>query len=333
MTVVMPGEGTAPLPASPGRRSWGARFRGSRPPARRTGGGAHRGRLLPYALLVPTLAALGAGLGYPLVRLFVISTQEFGRRQQFGAPAPYVGADNYAEILGDPYFWDVLWRSLVFCAVNVALTIVLGTLVALLLERLGTVMRTALSVALLLAWATPALTATIVWQWIFDARYGVVNWLLTRLGGDFEGHSWLSEPLSFFFVGTLIVVWMGVPFVAFTLYAGMTQIPGEVMEAAAIDGAGGWQRFRDVTWPALKPIFVVLVALSTLWDLRVFTQVFVLQQAGGIVRDTNTLGVYAYRQGGSGNYGLGAAVAVVMVVITLLLTLVHLRQMFRQEEV
>jgi N,N'-diacetylchitobiose transport system permease protein len=282
---------------------------------------------------VPTLVALGAGLGYPLVRLVVLSTQEFGRRQQFGEAAPYVGTDNYAEIFGNPYFWDVLWRSLAFCAVNVTLTMVLGTLLALLLERLGPVMRTGLSVALLLAWATPALTATIVWQWIFDARYGVVNWLLTRLGADYEGHSWLSRPLSFFFVGTLVVVWMGVPFVALTLYAGMTQISGEVVEAAAIDGAGPWQRFRDVTWPALKPIFVVLVALSTLWDLRVFTQVFVLQQAGGIVRDTNTLGVYAYRQGGSGNFGLGAAVAVVMVGITLLLTLVHLRQMFRQEEV
>ena len=317
MTVVTSEEGTAPLPALPdGRRSWRSR---RRRPSRPGGDSGRRGGLLPYVLLVPTLMALGAGLGYPLVRLLVISTQEFGRSQQFGAPAPY--------------FWDVLWRSLLFCAVNVTLTIVLGTLLSLLLYRLGPVMRTGLSVSLLLAWATPALTATIVWQWIFDARYGVVNWLLTRLGGDFEGHSWLSQPLSFFFVGTLIVVWMGVPFVAFTLYAGMTQISSEVMEAAAIDGAGGWQRFRDVTWPALKPIFVVLVALSTLWDLRVFTQVFVLQQAGGIVRDTNTLGVYAFRQGGSGDYGLGAAVAVVMVGITLLLTLVHLRQMFRQEEV
>jgi N,N'-diacetylchitobiose transport system permease protein len=320
MTAVMSEEGTAPLPALPGgRRSSGSRRR--------------RGGLLPYVLLVPTLVAIGVGLGYPLVRLVVMSTQEFGRRQQFGAPAPYVGTDNYAEIFGDPTFWDVLWRSLIFCAVNVVLTIGLGTLLALLLERLGTVMRTGLSVALLLAWATPALTATIVWQWIFDARYGVVNWLLVKLGADYEGHSWLSEPLSFFFVAGLIVVWMGVPFVAFTLYAGMTQIPGEVMEAAAIDGAGGWQRFRDVTWPALKPIFVVLTALSTLWDLRVFTQVFVLQRAGGIVRETNTLGVYAFRQAGGDNFGLGAAVAVVMVGITLLLTVFHLRQMFRQEEV
>jgi N,N'-diacetylchitobiose transport system permease protein len=324
VTTVLPEEGTAPLPALPGGRRPGRSLRR---------GGGSRGGLLPYALLVPALVALGVGLGYPLVRLAVMSTQEFGMAQQFGAPAPYVGGDNFAEIFGDPVFWAVLRRSLLFCAVNVVLTLGLGTLLALLLGRLGTVMRTGLSVALLFAWATPALTATIVWQWIFDARYGVVNWGMTRLGGDFEGHSWLSEPLSFFFVATLIVVWMGVPFVAFTVYAAMTQIPGEVMEAAAIDGAGPWQRFRDVTWPALKPIFVVLAALSTLWDLRVFTQVYVLQQAGGITRETNTLGVYAYRTSAGDDFGLGAAIALVMVGITLLATLFHLRQMFRQEAV
>ena len=307
MTTVLPEEGTAPLPALPGGRRPGRSLRR---------GGGSRGGLLPYALLVPALVALGVGLGYPLVRLAVMSTQEFGMAQQFGAPAPYVGGDNFAEIFGDPVFWAVLRRSLLFCAVNVVLTMGLGTLLA-----------------LLFAWATPALTATIVWQWIFDARYGVVNWGLIRLGGDFEGHSWLSEPMSFFFVATLIVVWMGVPFVAFTVYAAMTQIPGEVMEAAAIDGAGPWQRFRDVTWPALKPIFVVLAALSTLWDLRVFTQVYVLQQAGGITRETNTLGVYAYRTSAGDDFGLGAAIVLVMVGITLLATLFHLRQMFRQEAV
>jgi N,N'-diacetylchitobiose transport system permease protein len=326
VTAILSEEGTgAPPVLRDGRRP--GRSRLPRLPRPRRAG------LLPYALLVPALAALGAGLGYPLVRLVVMSTQEFGMRQQFGAPAPYVGADNFRSIFGDPAFWAVFRRSLAFCAVNVVLTLVIGTLVALLLARLGTAMRTALSVALLLAWATPALTATIVWQWIFDPRYGVVNWLLTRLGGDFEGHSWLSRPLSFYFVATLIVVWMGVPFVAFMLYAGMTQIPGEVLEAAAIDGAGPWQRFRDVTWPALKPIFVVLAALSTLWDLRVFTQIFVLQQAGGINRETNTLGVYAYRTSAGDDFGRGAAVALVMVAITLVATLFHLRQMFRQEEV
>src|SRR4030095_4785977 len=101
---------------------------------------------------------------------------------------PFVGADNFRSIFGDPAFWDVFRRSLAFCAVNVVLTLVLGTLVALLLARLGTVIRTPRSVRLLPAGATPALTATIVWQWIFDPRYGVVNWLLTHLGGDFAGH-------------------------------------------------------------------------------------------------------------------------------------------------
>jgi len=293
-----------------------------------------RPHLLPYALTVPALVALGAGLGYPLYRLGIMSTQNYGLRQEFGAPPDYIGLDNFTDIFGDSYFWDVLRRSLVFCLLAVALTMVGGCAVAVLLGKLGRVMRTALSVSLLLAWATPALTATVVWQWIFDTRFGVANWVLTKLGFDYEGHSWLAEPLSFFTVALLIVVWMGIPFVAFTLFAAMTQIPGEVMEAAQIDGAGVWERFRDVTWPAIKPIFIVLVALSTMWDLRVFTQIYVLQEAGGISKETNLLGTWAYREAVAGShFGKGAAIALVMVSITLLLTLFHLRQMFRQEEI
>jgi N,N'-diacetylchitobiose transport system permease protein len=321
MTAVLPKEVTTPGPSPSGglRRSpFGPR---------------RRRRLLPVALLVPALGALGVGLAYPLYRLAIMSTQDYGLRQQFGQPPESVGLDNFGDILGDSYFWEVLRRSLVFCLVTVALTMLLGTLTALLLGRLGRGMRTALSVSLLFAWATPALTATVVWQWIFDTRSGVANWLLTKLGFDMEGHSWLSEPLSFFTVATLIVVWMGIPFVAFTLYAAMTQIPAEVLEAAEIDGAGPWPRFRDVVWPAVKPLFVVLVALSTLWDLRVFTQIYVLQEAGGITSETNLLGTWAYRESVTGNhFGKGAAIALVMVAITLLLTMFHLRQMFRQEE-
>ena len=290
--------------------------------------------VLPYLLTLPAIIALAAGLGYPLYRLGVMSTQDFGLRQQFGAPPEYIGFDNFTDIFGDGYFWEVLRRSVLFGVLAVGLTMTAGTAVAVLLGKLGGLMRSALSVALLLAWATPALTATVVWQWIFDSRFGVANWLLVKLGFDYEGHSWLAEPLSFFTVALLVVVWMGIPFVAFTLYAAMTQIPDEVMEAASIDGAGSWQRFRDVTWPAVKPIFIVLVALSTMWDLRVFTQIYVLQEAGGISRETNLLGTWAYREAVAGShFGKGAAIALVMVGITLLLTLFHLRQMFRQEEI
>ena len=321
MTAVLPEEVTTPGPSSPGG------------PRRSPWGPLRRRQLLPFGLLVPALVALGVGLAYPLYRLVIMSTQDYGLRQQFGAPPESVGLDNFGDILGDTYFWEVLCRSLVFCVVTVAATMVVGTLTALLLGRLGRGMRTALSVSLLFAWATPALTATVVWQWIFDSRSGVANWLLTKLGFDMEGHSWLSQPLSFFTVAALIVVWMGIPFVAFTLYAAMTQIPTEVLEAASIDGAGPWPRFRDVVWPAIKPLFVVLVALSTLWDLRVFTQIYVLQEAGGITSETNLLGTWAYREASTGNhFGKGAAIAIVMVTITLLLTMFHLRQMFRQEE-
>jgi N,N'-diacetylchitobiose transport system permease protein len=185
-----------------------------------------RRQLFPYALVAPALVVLAFMLGYPLVRLGVLSVQRFGLEQQFGAPPDWVGLEHYRTILTDDYFWDVLWRTLAFCFVNVALTIVLGLLVALLLQMLGRKMRLAVSIALMLAWAMPPLSATIVWQWMFDAQYGLVNWLLTTLGiGDYQGHSWLSTPLSFFSVATIIVVWMGIPFVAFTLYAGLTQVP------------------------------------------------------------------------------------------------------------
>jgi N,N'-diacetylchitobiose transport system permease protein len=292
------------------------------------------GRFLPYWLLVPCLVGLGLGLAYPLYRLVVISTQDYGLEQQFGAPPVSVGFDNFSDIFGDAYFWAVLRRSLLFCFVNVALTLGLGTLTALLLGKLGRGMRTAVSVSLIMAWATPPLTATVVWQWIFDSRTGVANWALTGLGFDYEGHSWLSEPWTFYMVATFIIVWMGIPFVAFSLYAAMTQIPHEVVEAAAIDGAGPWQRFRDVTWPAVRPLFMLLVVLSTLWDLRVFTQIFVLQEAGGLSRETNLLGTWAFREAVAGNhYGKGAAIAVVMVGITLLLTMSWLRRLFREQEV
>jgi N,N'-diacetylchitobiose transport system permease protein len=163
---------------------------------------------------------------------------------------------------------------------------------------------------------------------VFDTQYGLANWALGR-----QGQSWLGEPLSFFMVATIIVVWMGVPFVTFTLYAGLTQVPRELIEAAALDGASPVQRLRVVAYPMLKPIIMILTALSVLWDFRVFTQIYVLQKAGGISRETNLLGVYAYQISiGQNQFGVGAAVAIVMVLITLILTIFYLRSMTRTEE-
>ena len=283
---------------------------------------------LPYLLLVPATAALVLMLGYPIVRLLTLSLQEFGLKQQFGAAADWVGLRNFSDILHDPEFWAVLRRTIVFCAVNVVLTISLGMAVALLLERLGKKMRLLTMLGLMLAWAMPALTSTVIWQWIFDTQYGIANWVLGR-----QGQSWLSNPPTFYFVATIIVVWMGIPFVAFTIYAGLTQIPTELSEAAQLDGASYPQRVRYIAFPALKPILLILTSLSVLWDFRVFTQIYVLQRAGGVTSETNLLGVYSYNISiGQNRYDIGAAIAIVMVLITVLLTLTYLRSMLRQDE-
>ena len=294
---------------------------------------ARRRRIpVPHLLLAPTVLVLLVLTGYPLVRLLVMSTQKFGRAQVFGQPPEFVGLDNYTKVLADKQFWLVLARSAAFCAVNVAATMVLGMLVALLLTRLRRVMRLAVTVALLLAWSMPALTAIVIWSWMFDTQYGVVNYVLSAAGGNLIGHSWLIQPLSFFMVATIVIVWQSVPFVAFTLYAALTQVPPELTEAAELDGAAARQRFRHVIYPLLRPVVLILTMLQVIWDLRVFTQIFALQDSGGITAKTSTIGVYIYQVGvAQGRFDTGSAIAVILVVIMLAVSFTYVRQVVRQD--
>jgi N,N'-diacetylchitobiose transport system permease protein len=287
---------------------------------------------LPYALLVPATAMLVLALGYPLVRQVVLSLQEFGLAQQFGQPADWVGLDNYKALVSDPYLWEVLLRTVVFCLANAALTMVIGIGIALVMRLMSRPVRLLAQSGLLLAWAMPIIATLTVWQWLFDTQYGIVNWTLTRLGGDFQGHSWLLEPLSFYFVATVIVVWMSVPFVAFTGYAALTQVSDDLLEAAELDGAGAWQRLRHVVVPAIRPVLLIVGLLQVIWDLRVFTQIYVLQSAGGVTRETNLLGTYIYRLGiGGGDFGTAAAVAMFMLALTVVLTAPYVRLMLKAE--
>jgi N,N'-diacetylchitobiose transport system permease protein len=305
------------------------------PEAARPGTRARRLRpLVPYGLLAPSLLVLAAVLGYPLYRLVVLSFQQYGLRELFaGTEGRFIGLENYRSILGDAFFWTVVARTIVFAGVCVALTMALGTLVALLLRRLGKGMRLLVTAGLVAAWATPVLTAVAIWQWMFDFEFGVVNWLLTRLGvGDFVNHNWFDRPLEGFTVIVLVVVWGALPFVAITLYAGLTQVPAELEEAARVDGGGAWQVFWKVTFPMLKPIFLLLTVLSTIWDFKVFTQIWVmLNQRPG--RDYYLLGIWSYSESfGVSNYGKGATIAVVMVALLMVLTSVYVRQMLRAVE-
>jgi len=218
----------------------------------------------------------------------------------------------------------------------VAMTVLiigLGVLVAVLMTRLGRGWRVLVSVGLLLAWAMPPLAATVVWGWIFDTQYGVVNWTLNTITGtnDWTNHSWLLNPWSFFLVLTIIIVWQSVPFVAFTTYAALGQVPGEVLEAASLDGATGWNRFRLVVFPYLRSVLTVVLVLQIIWNLRIFTQVYALQTRGGIAAETNVLGTYLFRQG-VGEFGITSAIGVVMVVLLLTLSWGYVRTTLKEEE-
>jgi len=291
-------------------------------------------RVTPFALLAPVVIILGLLIGYPLVRLIIVSFQEFGRAQVFGRPPEFVGFDNYRAILTDAQFWRVLVRSVLFCAVNVVLTMGLGIAVAVLLTKLHPAMRWVTSTALLIAWAMPPLTAIIIWGWMFDTQFGVVNYLITTFTpADFTGHSWLIEPWSFFLVATVVIVWQSIPFVAFSVYAGLTQVPEELLEAAQLDGADRWQRARYVVLPFLRSVLIILTVLQIIWDLRVFTQIYALQGIGGIREKTSTLGVYIYQVSvGSGDFGQGGAMAVLLVVLMLGLAVVYVRSTLKEEE-
>lgn len=286
----------------------------------------------PLALGLPAAAVILVSQAYPLVQQFLMSFQEFGLAQQFGAAAEWIGLGNYADILSDSEFWAVFWRSIAFCFVCAGLTMVIGVGIALLLTRLSTWVRVVVQSAMLLAWATPKLSSLTVWQWLFNTRSGVVNNVLVGLGfPQFENHAWLIDQKSFFAIAGSEVVWGSVPLVMFMIYASVTQIDKSMLEAGELDGASSWQRFRHITVPSIAPVLLLTGILQIIWDLRVFTQISVLQDAGGLTKETNLLGTYVYQVGlGSGDYGRGSAVAMVMLLLTLVLTIGYVRQLIKQ---
>ncbi|OJV79042.1 MAG: sugar ABC transporter permease [Cellulomonas sp. 73-92] len=308
----------------------------SAPPAPRTHRPARlrsrRSPGLPYLLLIPSVAILLLALGYPVVWQVLTSLKKFGLAQQFGKPAAWVGLGNYVALAKDPYLWTVVGRSLVFCLVNALATLLIGMLVALLMKAVPGWARISVQVSMLLAWAMPVITAMAVWRWLFDYRRGVVNYLLTQLGLDYVGHSWLESPLSFFFVATVIIVWASVPFVAFSAYAGLTQVPGDVLEAAQIDGAGSLGRFRWIILPMIRPVLSIVLLLQIIWDLRVFAQIRLLQDAGGTPSQTNLLGTYIYQLGiGSGDFGKASAVSIFVLLLTIALSWFYVRRLLTDE--
>ncbi|GAA4142284.1 sugar ABC transporter permease [Actinomadura keratinilytica] len=322
---------TAPaVRGRPGRSAPSGRAR-----PRRTRRGPRYG---PYLLIAPTVVVIAVLMFWPMVQIAVMSFQKIGNRQLRGEPAENVGTANFETILGDPLFWQSLRQTVLFAAVAVTATLVLGTLVGLLLNRLGRRMSRFVAGGVMVAWATPPVTAAIIFSWLFGTTGGLVNWFLDLLpdalvGGGWSDFNWFAGPLPAYTVLTVCVVWQSCPFVAVSVLAGLKSLPGELYEAARVDGAGPWRAFWQITFPLLKPIFMVLVVMSVIWDFKVFTQLFIM--AGMANRDAFNLSLYAYSEAfGSLNpkLGMGSAIALVLTAILLVVTAVYVRVLVRQGE-
>jgi N,N'-diacetylchitobiose transport system permease protein len=297
------------------RRTWGRALRAS----------------VPYALILPVLVTIGAILGYPIYSLVRLSLQRYGLFELIQQSGHWIGVDNYTSILNDSVFWHTLLRTVVFTVANVVLTIVPGTLLALLLVRVSTWARVLLTSGLVLVWSMPVVVAVQVWVWMTNFQNGVVNYILTQLQlGDFSQHDWYATTFSQLSLVTTLIVWGALPFVVITLYAGLAQVPAELVEAAEIDGARPWRVFLDVTLPILRPILLVLTSLSIIWDFGVFTQPYLLIGQSRVHASNYLMGVYLFEEGYfKSDFGRGAAISLLMLLIVAALSVVYVRKMVR----
>jgi N,N'-diacetylchitobiose transport system permease protein len=285
------------------------------------GGFIRRHRLAPYLLLAPALIGIALVLLWPLVQVVLYSFQNYGLPQITGAaPAQWIGLGNFSSTFADPEFWLSLRITVIFAAVAVPLTLITGTLVGLLLNRLGKKMAAFVSTAALLAWATPPVSASVLFYWLFNPDGGLVDWTLSKLphwlvgSTDWAGFNWTTTgALQAYTVLALVVVWQ------------------ELIEAARVDGAGPWRVFSRITYPMLKPIFLVLLLLSVIWDFNVFTQTYLLTGFPGN-QDEFNLSLYIYDKAFQfpPSYGLGGALALIFTVILLVITVGYVRASVRQ---
>jgi N,N'-diacetylchitobiose transport system permease protein len=277
---------------------------------------------------------LAAILGYPIYNLVRLSLEKYGLFELIAHHGTYIGLHNFGSVLHDTVFWHTLLRTVVFAAVNVGLTIVGGTLIALLLVRVSTWVRLLLTGALVLVWSMPPVVAVEVWSWGTNLQNGILNYVLTELHvGNFFQHNWYETTFWQYTMVTTLIVWGALPFVAITVYAALSQVPHELVEAAQIDGARFWRVFKDVTLPVLTPVLLILTSLSIIWDFGVFTQPFLLIGPGQQDSSNYLMSTYLYIEGyGKTDFGRGAAISILMLAIVALLSVVYVRKMLRVGE-
>lgn len=282
--------------------------------------GIRRGGLA-YLFLAPTLTLITVVVFYPIFNTFVMSLSEVNSVAQ---PVRFVGLANYRTLLETPLFWRVLGQTGMWTGLVVGITTLISLPVALALNMQFPGRRLARAF-LIIPWAASLMINAIVWRWILDGQYSIINGLLFRLGLINEPIIWLGEArlawVAIIFVGILV----SVPFTSFSLLAGLQSIPGELYEAARVDGAGFWRAFAHITVPLLRPVLTVTTLMNVIYVFNSFPIIWVLTEGGPAYR-TDILITYLYKEAfRNGRFGPASAMAVITFLLLLAFSLVFTR--------
>ncbi len=291
-----------------------------------------RKQLEPYTLLLPALGILALFFFSPAVvnivlSFFSVSLFELGRGGQ------WVGLSNFSRLLQDPLTWlalknTVFWLTLATVGFRLFFGLVLALLLNSSVFKRWHISGLARSLVLI-PWVTPPVVAVAAWQWLLQARYGVINQIGIELGILNDGIPFLVRSSTVWWAIVTIIVWRELPFVVIALLAGLQSMPEEIYEAARIDGATEWRLLRHITLPLLRPVLAVVTLLTTIWSFNNFLYVW-LTTRGGPGKSTQVLATQMYMEAFV-NYklGYGASVGVLMSIIMLLFSIVYVNVTFK----
>ena len=289
-----------------------------------------RRRRAGYLFCLPGMTFLALFLAYPLFYNVRTSVHDVRLSQLLGGSWQFNGLDNYRAVLDDPAFWHSVRLSVVFTLGSLVFQFSIGFALALLFARpfpLGGLLRS----LLLVAWLLPPVVSGTLFRWLLDAESGAYNALLEAVGLGSLSHDWLTDPSTSLAGVVFANIWVGVPFNMLLLLVGLHTIDPQLYEAAAIDGAGPWQRFRRITLPLMRPVSVTVLLLGLIYTFKVFDTVFVMT-GGGPVDSTRVLPLYVYEVFFKFfRFGQGAAAGLLLLVVPLLAGVFYVRRLRREE--
>jgi multiple sugar transport system permease protein len=280
------------------------------------------------ALIAPAVLLFLVLIAYPLVAALALS---FFKIYTPTLSGPFVGLDNYVALLGSGEFWKALRVSFVYAGSTLVLQMLVGVAVALMLHQ-RLFMRSLARSLVLFPYLLSTVVAVLVWQWLFNDLYGMLNHLLLRIGLVAAPVDWLGSMPNALLSVILVSTWKFFPFVVIAVLARLQSIPTSLYEAAMIDGAGPMARFWDITLPQLRGVLMVVVLLRAIWDFKEFDLIFLLT-GGGPVTSTQTLPILVYREAFPlSQMGMAATIALCMLAIMVVAMIAYMRRYGRDQE-